>query len=171
MQVIVAVSEYTPQENDVLCFLGGGITNCWEWQNAVIEELGKYNIDNLVIFNPRRADFPIHDPNASNEQISWEFKWLEACDIFSMYFCQSEESNQPICLYELGRNLIKMENKFPEDFVDRIVITSEEGYSRIQDVQIQSKLALGKDIMTKRPNAKSHAEMIVASYKKIMASR
>lgn len=40
-----------------------------------------------------------------------------------MYFCESE-SVQPICMYELGRNLIRMQQRFP-DFYNRIIIGVE----------------------------------------------
>ena len=33
-------------------------------------------LDDLVVFNPKRENFPIDDPNAAYEQIAWEFSWL-----------------------------------------------------------------------------------------------
>ena len=114
MKVITAVESYVPSEKDICVFLAGGITNCPNWQNEVIEELRKFkDTDSLVVFNPRRDNFPIHDTNASQEQIAWEFKWLERMDIFSMYFSGSE-SDQPICMYELGRNILtRYKQEFP----------------------------------------------------------
>ena len=141
MKVITGIENYIPQENDICVFLAGGITNCHEWQDEVIKNLESFPYtDNLIIFNPRRKNFPIHDPNASRQQIEWEFKWLERMDIFSMYFCK-DDSDQPICLYELGRNLVRMQNRFPSDWEDRIIITCEKGYKRQQDVIIQTELA------------------------------
>jgi hypothetical protein len=106
MKVITAIDEYNErkQENDVFCFLAGGITNCAEWQDAVLDLL-KDEDDHLIIFNPRRKKFPINDPTASFEQIKWEFDHLMNCDIFSMYFDGTEQSDQPICFYELGKYL------------------------------------------------------------------
>jgi len=141
MKVITAVEQYQRQPGDIVCFLAGGISNCAEWQKETISFLERFKVmDHLVIFNPRRENFPIGDPNASKEQIKWEFEWLEKCDIFSMYFCAGP-SDQPICMYELGRNIVRMQQKFPDTWEDRMVITVEGGYKRIQDVLIQTSLA------------------------------
>lgn len=142
MKVITAPQDYIPQPNDVLCFLAGGITNCKEWQREVIFTLKRIEgLEHLVVFNPRRDNFPIDDPNASEEQIVWEFNWLNRADIFSMYFCRSE-SDQPICMYELGRNLHKMKTDYPTSYEDRIVVSVEDGYKRECDVKIQMMLAV-----------------------------
>ena len=142
MKVITAPQDYIPQPNDVLCFLAGGITNCKEWQEEVIFTLKRIEgLEHLVVFNPRRDNFPMDDPNASEEQIVWEFIWLNRADIFSMYFCRSE-SDQPICMYELGRNLHKMKTDYPTSYEDRIVVSVEDGYKRECDVKIQTMLAV-----------------------------
>lgn len=146
MKVITAVEEYSKQPDDVTVFLAGGITNCPEWQNGVIEilrefdSLPEYDLDNVVIFNPRRENFPIHDKNASFEQIKWEFNKLELADIFSMYFCDAD-SDQPICMYELGRNIVRIQNKFPDTWTDRIIITCNTNYRRDTDVFTQTNFA------------------------------
>lgn len=140
MRVITAPEKYIRQPNDITVFLAGGITNCWEWQDKVIELLEKENLDNLVVFNPRRKDFPINDLNAAEEQIKWEFDMLEQCDIFSMYFCAGE-SDQPICMYELGRNICRMQMRFSTNWVMRLAVTVEKGYKRKKDVNIQTSLA------------------------------
>jgi hypothetical protein len=166
MRVITAVENFKSElfDNTITCFLAGGITKCWDWQKAVIAELNKFDLpDHFVIFNPRREKFPINDPNASFEQISWEFKYLNSCDIFSMYFVNSE-SDQPICMYELGRNLMRMKLMYPISCVNRVIITCEDGYSRYNDVKIQSRLALGADVLTPNPSAKSHAEEIYKAF-------
>ena len=100
MRVITAPEQYERCAGDVTCFLAGGITKCHPWQDKVIEALKKVNPEHLVVFNPRRENFPIDDPSAAEEQIKWEFEHLEKVQIFSMYFCQSP-SDQPICMYEL----------------------------------------------------------------------
>jgi len=174
MRIITAVEQYERHPGDVFVFLAGGITNCWEWQDEVIKELQSYaDTDTLVVFNPRRKNFPIHDPNASQQQITWEFEQLEQMDIFSMYFCNSD-SDQPICMYELGRNLVKMQNKFPDDWEKRIIISVEDGYRRTKDVEVQTSLAtknkvsvLGKPSMMteKEAVASMHAICIYQAYK------
>lgn len=143
MKVITAVENYNRQKNDVFCFLGGGITNCQEWQDRVIELLSNID-DNLVVFNPRRKNFPINNPNATLEQIQWEFNWLEQCDMFSMYFDGPTKSDQPICFYELGRNIERMKQKFPSNWYKRIILSCNIKFKRMYDVVIQTNLATNK---------------------------
>lgn len=166
MRVITAPEKYIRQPNDITVFLAGGITNCWEWQDKAIELLNEKNLDNLVIFNPRRKDFPINDPNAAEEQIKWEFNMLEQCDIFSMYFCAGE-SDQPICMYELGRNICRMQMRFPTNWEMRLAITVEKGYKRETDVRVQTSLAtLGfvVDYENYNENIEEHVNEIITSF-------
>ena len=134
-QLIKAPSEEKPKYNSV--FLAGGITNCRDWQKEVEERLSY--IQKLSVINPRNDKFDITDESASRKQIKWEFERLEKADIFSIYFCNSD-SVQPICLYELGRNIVRMQQRFPNDWEDRIVISIENGYSRYLDVIEQVSL-------------------------------
>jgi hypothetical protein len=48
--------------------LAGGITGCPDWQSKLINLLRN---EDIVIFNLRRKNFPIHDPTAVEEQIKW----------------------------------------------------------------------------------------------------
>lgn len=84
-----------------------------------------------------------------------------------MYFTNSENSVQPICLYELGRHLERMIHRFPGDWKDRIIIGIEDGYSRTQDVIIQSRLALRCDVTQERITPEVYAQMIYKSYYKL----
>lgn len=138
-------------------FLAGGITNCPEWQDEIIEILKDYS--DGIILNPKRKNFPIHDPNAALEQITWEFHALNNCDIFSMWFSASE-SVQPICLYELGRHLALKRSH-------RVVIGVEPGYKRAQDVYIQTKL-VNEDIAYRiSADLLQHAKNIITALNKI----
>lgn len=173
MRVITAPEIYIPQEHDITVFLAGGITNCPDWQSEVIKDL---NVDNhylksLVIFNPRRENFPIGDKSAAYAQIEWEYQMLEKCDVFSMYF-SSGESDQPICMYELGRNILRMQMRFPADWQDRIIVSVEDGYHRIQDVLIQTELATKNKVLVNtqispRACLADHVENIEKAFKKI----
>lgn len=146
MRIITAVEEYQTAEDEVKVFLAGGITNCPDWQKEVIDNLKKYDakypgeLDKLVVFNPRRPNFPIGDPNASREQITWEFNALNEMDIFSMFFTDGP-SDQPICMYELGRNILRMQVLNPANYDHRIVISCDPKYKRFEDVKIQTELA------------------------------
>lgn len=115
-------------------FLAGGITGCRDWQQEVIDHLKYYEkiygyFGVVHVYNPRRNDFDIEDPNAAIEQIRWEHEHLKKCNIFSVFF-EASGSVQPISLYELG----KWGNMKPS------VITVEKGYLREEDVLIQTAL-------------------------------
>ena len=143
MRLIKAPEEFEYNSNDVKVFLAGGISNCEDWQSKVAEEL-QNEPDDLILIDPRSDKFDRDDDKAEIRQISWEFKMLEKCDIFSMYFCGSE-SVQPICMYELGRNIVRMQNRFPtvDEWGHRIIITADPNYKRYKDVFIQGNLATG----------------------------
>lgn len=144
MKVITAPENYNHKQLlKIYCFLAGGITNCSNWQADVIDQLNNVSNNNfeLILLNPRRENFPIDDPNAAFDQIKWEFDWLERCDIFSMFFDETSKSDQPICFYELGRNIERMKRKFPSDWEKRIVISANNNFKRTVDVVIQTKFA------------------------------
>lgn len=172
MKVITAPEYYEPYDKDISVFLAGGITNCPDWQSEVIKDLNvNNNLNSLIVFNPRRKNFPIEDKTAAYTQIKWEYKMLEKCDIFSMYF-SSGDSDQPICMYELGRNILRMQMRFPTDWQDRIIITVEDGYRRKQDVLIQTELATQNKIVVDtwvNPDMclAYHVENIEAAFKKL----
>lgn len=157
IQVIEAPSIEVPEYPSV--FLAGGITNCGDWQNKVIDQLKTFST-NLSVFNPRREHFDILNRLETFEQIKWEFDHLETADIFSMYFCNSE-SVQPICMYELGRNVVRMQNRFPSDWEKRIVVSVEDGYARADDVRIQLQLCAPKMRIDMNATPEDHAHYIM----------
>ena len=161
-QIITALSIELPIFKSV--FLAGEITNCKEWQKAVIEEL---EFEDISIFNPRQEHFDVSDKSASYKQILWEFERLEKIDIFSMYYC-NDNSDQPICMYELGRNIVRMQNRFPSDWDKRIIISVEDGYRRKADVLIQTELATqNKVFVDDNATPDLHAQYIKKAIRKI----
>ena len=174
MRVITAPEDYRLQDGEVSVFLAGGITNCPNWQNDLIEYINsKHDVDDLVLFNPRRENFPIGDASAAQAQIEWEFRYLEKANIFSMFF-SSGNSDQPICMYELGRNIVRMQNKFPTDWSERIIISSASDYNRLNDVLIQVSLATNGDILVLNTIdggndsiLQHHADEIIYAYKRL----
>ena len=136
MKVITAPDKNWPPQGleRPWVFLSGGITDCPNWQADVINKLKK--VKKGVLFNPRREHFPIKDPNASKEQIAWEYNALMSCHVFTVWF-NAGPSLQPIAQYELGRYLAR----YQLGRVTRIVIGCEEGYQREQDVVTQVGLA------------------------------
>lgn len=174
MKVFTAPEEVIIEDDEIAVFLAGGICNCPDWQKEAINQLRTIeengeDLSHLVVFNPRRENFPIDDPSASEVQIKWEFDMLNQANIFSMYFCNSP-SDQPICMYELGRNLMKHSKEL-------VVITVEEGYRRKNDVIIQTELATTSNDVVRVVNdsleesCKDHALRILKIYKKVCFCR
>lgn len=140
MQYIEAVGN-EKAKHKVKLFLAGAITGALQWQNSVIKDLEKADLD-ITVFNPRRKDFPMDDPDAAEEQITWEFNKLREANIICFWFCK--ETLCPICLWELASAL---ERNRPEDLQPgvetrpfKIIIGMDADYKRRQDVEIQTKL-------------------------------
>tara|TARA_Y100000310_G_C20676689_1_gene813512 strand:- start:880 stop:1404 length:525 start_codon:yes stop_codon:yes gene_type:complete len=131
-KIITAVEEDLSVETEaenVSLFLAGGITNCPDWQSELIKSIK--HLEPLSIFNPRRKNFPINDPKASEQQITWEYKHLRDSNIIIFWF--SKGSLNPIVLYELGR----WGNSSEKD----IIVGVDDEYTRKQDVIVQTKLS------------------------------
>lgn len=107
-------------------FLAGGITNCPDWQQEMRSMLQDTD---LILLNPRREHFPIGDPNAAQEQITWEHNCLKMAEAILFWF--PHETLCPIVLYELGA--WSMTTK-------PIYIGVHPDYQRRQDVEIQTRL-------------------------------
>lgn len=133
MKVITAVEPLVPVESTSV-FLGGGIQKCPPWQSVVLAGLEHLN---CTVYNPRRPNFPIDDPNETDRQIDWEFDALNVADVFTMWFCNAD-SDQPICLYELGRHLALRYGGQFNGPLSSIVIGVEPGYRRSKDVYRQT---------------------------------
>lgn len=114
------------KENETSLFLAGGITNCLNWQNELIELLKDTN---LTLLNPRRKKFESNNTNMEEEQIIWEFNHLKKSSAVSFWF--TNETLCPITLYELGKQITS--NK-------PIFIGIHPEYKRKRDVEIQTKL-------------------------------
>jgi len=107
-------------------FLAGGITNCPDWQQVIVSLLKDTQ---LTLLNPRKANFPIGEPGAALERITWEHKMLRVADAILFWFpC---ETVCPIVLYELGA--WSMTDK-------PIFVGVHPDYGRRQDVEIQTGL-------------------------------
>jgi Nucleoside 2-deoxyribosyltransferase like len=109
-------------------FLAGTITeDPTNWQQLLVEALKDFDI---VIYNPRRAKFPMDDPSAALEQITWEYEMLNSASMISFYF--APDTISPITLLELGRFLMTQKP---------LAIGVAPTYKRKQDVEIQTRLA------------------------------
>lgn len=134
MNIIVA-PEYKTIQNTAKVFVGGGITNCEEWQDELLEFLSTkpndLQTELFTFYNPRRKEFDVTDPNASDEQIKWEYNYLRDADILLFWF--SKETLNPITLYELG--------KWGNSTDKILIIGCDPEYSRKTDVKIQTELS------------------------------
>lgn len=128
MKCVEAPEVYTGKSKSL--FLAGGITDCPDWQADLVKLLKH---ENIVLLNPRRKNFPIHDPNAALAQIKWEYNHLRKADYISFWF--PKETLCPIVLYELGA--WSMAHK-------PIYVGVHPEYKRKQDVEIQTALARPK---------------------------
>jgi hypothetical protein len=124
----------------VRVFCAGGITNCPDWQQDLRLSLEtKLAHVPVILFNPRRKNFPIGSPSAAEAQIRWEFTHLHLADVILFWF--SRGSDNPIVQYEYGMHLSRMlysRRKLPS-----IVCGVDCEYSRKADVLIQTSLSIG----------------------------
>lgn len=135
MEILTAPSKIRYHKQSV--FLAGGIMQCPDWQQTVCDELVERDNSIQIVFNPRRENFPMDDPDEGVKQIQWEHKAIKVASIFSMWFCAGE-SDQPICMYELGS--VTARNKMVDCIADIIVVGIEPGYKREFDVKQQLSL-------------------------------
>jgi hypothetical protein len=125
MQYVEAPQEYPGSAPSI--YLGGGISDCENWQQQLITLLAR---SDLVVLNPRRVSFPINDPSAAQEQIEWEFRHLERATIKLFWF--PPQTLCPITLFELGA---WSRSEAP------LVVGAHPEYKRREDIVIQMELA------------------------------
>lgn len=114
-------------------FLGGGISNCPDWQNDIIAKFAEAG-SNVVLVNPRRSNFDITNPDMSKQQIGWEYNHLKAVDGTLFWFpC---ETLCPITLFELAKQAA---------LGRRIFVGCHPNYARKFDVEEQLRLMGFKD--------------------------
>lgn len=123
MQLIEAPNTY-PDCADL--FLGGGITNCPDWQADVAKMLDPTD---LIVLNPRRSAAFTGD--IADEQIRWEYEALRAVKTVLFWF--PEETLCPITLFELG--------VFSQRKDTRLIVGTHPAYARRFDVQVQMELS------------------------------
>src|SRR5439155_17007660 len=85
----------------------------------------------VVILNPRRRNYPWHDPAAAEEQIRWEFRHLRRASAVAFWF--PPETLCPIALFELGGRIAEPKQT--------LFVGTHPDYRRRLDVELQLKLA------------------------------
>jgi hypothetical protein len=114
-------------------FLAGGISSCSDWQATIAARLGQA-CPQLFVYNPRRKDFDVNDPNATPFQIAWEHDHLRRSKAILFWF--PPETLCPITLYELGTW-----TQLGQHTGTKIFIGCDSNYKRIDDVKIQTRMA------------------------------
>lgn len=119
-------------------FLGGGISNCPDWQNEILTNLQQHAAENpstktITVFNPRREMYTSADD--ARNQIAWEYGAMETLINSDglMLFWFPEETLCPITLFELGR--------FTKELNTRVIVGVHPNYQRKLDVVTQLQLA------------------------------
>jgi hypothetical protein len=129
-----APNYYEPADGDPpAVFLAGGITGCPRWHDDAVDYLRASGVP-MVVLNPNRADFPIQDPDAGMEQVSWEQHHLHLPGVITlMWFPASDPTvtTQPIAMFELGQAI-------GEDRA--LVVGAHSDYPRAADVDLMMQL-------------------------------
>lgn len=107
-------------------FLGGGISDCPNWQAEIIPRFANTNV---ILMNPRRDNFDITNQYMSVEQIHWEHEHLNTASAILFWF--PAETLCPITLFELGKYAT---------LGKRIFVGCHPDYARALDVRVQLKL-------------------------------
>lgn len=180
MKVIKPLDSYIKDDNDVVCFLAGSCSSSNKWRNDIvsflegIENDKTLKLDNLVIIDPFRKDWPTTDEGL-NEQVKWEVSMLNNCDILTCYFDKSKDQKDvsPMTLFELGRNMSNIKNKFGNNKINhRIIAFAHPDYALFNHLkfQIEALTEKWKDSITlesTNKNIVSVGSKILESYVKI----
>jgi len=126
MRYLEAPTQFSGRERTL--FLAGGISGCRDWQRELVARLAETD---LVILNPRRANFPMGDPAAGREQIEWEFRHQRRATMAAFWF--PPETLCPITLYELGAWSMLLDKP--------LFVGTDPAYARRFDVEVQLALA------------------------------
>lgn len=129
-----APNYYRPEFGDPpAVFLAGGITNCPAWHQHAVQVLRDSGVP-MVVLNPARADFPIHDPQAGREQVTWEQHHLHLLGLITMMWFPASDpakTTQPIAQFEFGQAIGEGR---------RLLVGADPGYPRCRDVEFMVDL-------------------------------
>lgn len=180
MKIIKPLDNYSKSETDVVCFLAGACPSNNKWRNEVIafleniENNKTLNLENLVIVDPFRKDWPSTDEGL-NEQVKWEVNMLNNSDILTCYFDRSKDSKDvfPMTLFEIGRNMMNFKIKFGNNKINhRIIAYAHPDYALFNHLkfQLEALTEKWKDSITlesTNKNVSTIASKILESYVKI----
>ena len=115
-------------------FLGGGITGVERWHDHAAAVLADADPP-VVVLNPNRVDFPIHDPGSGQEQVSWEQHHLHLPGVITLFWFPASDprvTTQPIAMFELGQALGEGRS---------VVVGAHPRYPRQADVHLLCELS------------------------------
>jgi hypothetical protein len=121
MRYIECPEEYNGEGKSL--FISGGIGNCENWQNSLIDLLKD---EDILVMNPRRRSYDLDHKYIEKEQIGWEAENLEKSTGVSFWF--PKESLCPITLFELGKQIPKNKPLF---------VGMHPEYQRRENLEIQ----------------------------------
>lgn len=111
-------------------FLGGGITDCPDWQSILTKKFAAEFVNEPVtVINPRHKNFPINDSQAAERQIKWEYEYLNLSTANLFWF--SPPTLNPIVLFEYGKYMNRNKPLF---------IGCDPEYARREDVILQTEV-------------------------------
>lgn len=128
-------TEYDPMDATVrpAVFLAGGITDCPDWQAEARRRINQSGRA-VDIINPRRVNFPVGDPAARWEQVSWEQRHLHISGVHTMFWFPGSDravTTQPIAMFELGQAIGEGRS---------FNVGADPGYPRRTDVEMLCRL-------------------------------
>lgn len=131
MTYIEAPHYCRPTDDGPSVFLAGGITGVERWHTRAAAALQAHGV---TVFNPHRAELPIHDPNAGWEQASWQQHHLHAADVTLIWFPTSDQAvpPSPPGMFELGQAL---------GAGRRIVVGADKDYPHEPEVRMICQVA------------------------------
>ncbi len=128
-QIIKPMVEWCGGDRATTLFMGGGISNCDDWQDPTGKILLE-KLPNFTILDPRRNNWDMNaDFEESRKQIKWEYIHLAKSGHILFWF--PYETLCPIALFELGKWLTKPVNLY---------IGTHPNYQRRFDIIEQVKL-------------------------------
>ncbi len=184
MKIIKPLDNYSKDENDVICFLAGPCNAGNRWRNDVISFLENIEkdktlrLDNLVIVDPFRKDWAgkveVSDETL-NEQIKWEAKMLQSCDILVAYFDKSKDERDifPMTLFELAGNAMGIKVRFGNNKINyRILAYAHPEFAKFNDLKFELEALTEKwknpiTLETTNKSIMTLASRILESYVKI----
>ena len=184
MRVVRSLENFDRADNDVVCFLAGPCPSSNKWRNDIIsflegiEKDKTLTLDNLIIVDPFRKDWVRNvavSDETLNEQIKWEGKMLQSCDILVAYFDKSKDEKDifPMTLFELAGNAMGIKARFGNNKINyRVLAYAHPEFAKFNDLKFELETLTEKwktpiTLETTNKSIMTLASKILESYVKI----